>query len=228
MRDWNFYDQNKRETAWKFVPYLWEIETWDKKSRLSAANPFVPYLWEIETVQGYNERKKDEAVCTLPMRDWNAQFRNSSALSPMSLYLTYERLKHPRFSSINWVTRCLYLTYERLKHFAHFRHLPILKSLYLTYERLKQLGELANEWRGFKVCTLPMRDWNLFFFSFSPSSSSFVCTLPMRDWNTPMSQKPNGPGTFVPYLWEIETLRIRTAKIFCKSLYLTYERLKPH
>ena len=167
-------------------------------------------------------------VCILPLRDWNTLSRSRTGHRDRSLYLTFEGLKQISTWSI-WTT---------------------FTRLYLTFEGLKR----GDDWRlrrcGWNVCILPLRDWNFETLDvLSSQGDTFVSYL----WGIETKKqhgRSRAKNLFVSYLWGIETFRriplpafqcrrfvsylwgIETSfphffRFHWRSLYLTFEGLKP-
>ena len=162
------------------------MRDWNKDVEIAeklGLTSFVSYLWGIETLSVAHRTPNNSLVCILPMRDWNLFRKIRHPSKWLSLYLTYEGLKHDLTPPASRNTSSLYLTYEGLKQISKRLLFPsFTPCLYLTYEGLKHhpaFGELpapssfvsylwgieTKEARrfvglGLDVCILPMRDWN--------------------------------------------------------------------
>ena len=142
MRNWNFFSMRRNDKAtWRFVSYLWGIET---TSIVFVVVSLFPRLYRT-----YEELKprslqailaKTLFVCIVPMRNWNFAFTFSIA-SSFNGFVSYlwgiETLSSRNKETISFIQR-LYRTYEELKHLCNQQWMDFLhRSLYRTYEELK-------------------------------------------------------------------------------------------
>ena len=183
-----------RNLDFVFVAYLWGIETRqipDPRMRLPG---FVAYLWGIETTLNTSCHVMAGTVCSLPMRDWNADtMAQKKTRSAFVAYLwgietivnlTADNFPHLFVAYLWGIETCVEQLFK--KPMSLVCSLP-MRDWNLAYGAV--LPKVLS------VCSLPMRDWNLitFLISFTPP---FVCSLPMRDWNTSTNRPPgtNRPG----------------------------------
>ena len=120
------------------VAYLWGIET----PATCLAFLFLPlsvaYLWGIETRFLVQELLWWNPVCSLPMRDWNAEKQSWVKKS-------YHVCSLP-MRDWNWVPS----THSHLLHSGSVAYLWGIETLLSDGLSLP----------AFAVCSLPMRDWN--------------------------------------------------------------------
>ena len=165
MRNWNW--TLVYHTPAKFIKLLYL--TYEELKRLAHVSScydscsVVPYLWGIETSYVKSFTGIDKAnCCTLPMRNWNIIEILDISCPFLTLYLTYEELKHSSAlrsvpgqqlrctlpmrnwnfstSQVYYSSALLYLTYEELKPLHHIVSNNGLLMLYLTYEELKPVA----------------------------------------------------------------------------------------
>jgi len=94
MRNGNIRTMVHRSKIWKFLPYLWGMETNHKDLKLRTSGKFLPYLWGMETLIQWSESKKIEKVLTVPMRNGNNPCATpQKSFGRHSSYRTYEEWK---------------------------------------------------------------------------------------------------------------------------------------
>ena len=218
--------------AYKFVSYLWGIETLQTLQMLvSPRHGFVSYLWGIETTQFSRRRRSLQRRFVSYLWGIETPSKMLSFWPTLyRLYRTYEELKQPlpvmdcrniaEFVSYLWgietwslacVTSfqaCRFVSYlwgiETAPRSPSASERPT--GLYRTYEELKPEREYRLIRPNPIVCIVPMRNWNISFLIRSSFVSSAVCIVPMRNWNRKYKRRlfPSG-WRFVSYLWGIET-----------------------
>ena len=185
---------------------------------------------ELKPASASDRFPRTQPVCIVPMRNWNYPYNcviqaNTTFVSYLwgietiqvdrqwfpsastGLYRTYEELKLAAELPHSFEAEaCLYRTYEELKLQSIFKSITIRKDgLYRTYEELKlKANTIANK----------------------AVSTRFVSYL----WGIETTGTRGGcrPGcAFVSYLWGIETAEGGNRGMSTKSLYRTYEELKP-
>ena len=209
MRDWNAFSYFK-DIIWivLFVSYLWGIETGKKEEKIWLHKRFVSYLWGIETKQG---RWCDWCMSmTFVSYLWGIEtlIIHLDTYLVISLYLTYEGLKH---SSLNFfvprIPAVCILPMRDWNRTKRLRTMQTSAGLYLTYEGLKPRLDRGRRHSWF---------------------SEFVSYLWGIETHHEVIRVSVRSGLFVSYLWGIETIHIhRSHPLQQERLYLTYEGLKP-
>ena len=160
MRNWNLFHGSHEASPFKFLPYLWGIETINVYAwLLRKYGCFYPTYEELKLALLTHSGKSSLSVFTLPMRNWNYLSRKNRLRRSNRFYPTYEELK-------------LWMWIKRKSQAWYVFTLPMRNwNIYVF---------LVGYFRIF-VFTLPMRNWN-YADVIAATELPPVFTLPMRNW----------------------------------------------
>ena len=168
MRNWNKSGSCSSYSFLGVVPYLWGIETSSRSLVISKISGRTRLFRCTLPMRNWNKSNQLHSLlcddrCTLPMRNWNFFLFQPVPLLEDRCTLPMRNWNYFEF----WYTPFLlfyrlYLTYEELKHYKFSRQIK-LTLLYLTYEELKPLLVIIMTSFVCIRCTLPMRNWNIYW-----------------------------------------------------------------
>ena len=218
-----FWKWNISMVEIQFSAYLWGIETTNMEVKNEhQIFPFSAYLWGIETFPLLKKKTSGKTVFSIPMRDWN---RGTSGRKPHFRPIVFSipmrdwnrgtsgRNPHfrPMFSAYLWGIETQVKRFQAILIFGFSAYLWGIETIKTPTPQLGQGMFSAYLWgietlhifqrfvQGFKVFSIPMRDWN-------PDGAYYL------RWKS----------GFSAYLWGIETsIQVHPGMVQCKfSAYL--------
>ena len=229
MRHWN-------NPSLSFLPFLHPLiftlpmRHWNRSQAVmpETVYRFLPYLWGIETRMIRRTKKSKSTIFTLPMRHWNEWSTFFLPISNTHFYPTYEALKlrnsKSRFSHrFRKFLPYLWGIETRKDWRPRFAR---LSDFYPTYEALKQM--MKRRKRRMKIRFLP------YLWGIETYWGSIICKRGCRFlpylWGieTPhlLSLPPVFSGNFYPTYEALKLMILPFVRPSDTNFYPTYEALK--
>ena len=156
MRDWNTILYKSKKAKQRSVAYLWGIET-----RIPFFNDFIKMKVCSVPMRDWNNSKKQRGlnprlVCSVPMRDWNCLSNQKEGL------VCTESVAYLWGIETFWnKSNCCCFEYSSVAYLWG----------------IETRGNVFRKPMPFFVCSVPMRDWNLYSELIRPSLSMSVAYL---------------------------------------------------